>query len=88
MPGAEVPARGNYFRRNRLEISPETERNTSTASAPIMQKAIIILSGRALTSVGDRHAGCQSCAPHICSICNTRADGPMHVVQINGPNVG
>jgi len=40
-------ARGNYFRRNRLEISPETERNTSTTSAPIMQKAIIILSGRA-----------------------------------------
>jgi hypothetical protein len=47
MPRAEVPPRRNYFRRNRLEISPETERNTSTASAPIMQKASIILSGRA-----------------------------------------
>jgi hypothetical protein len=40
-------ARGNYFRRNRLEISPESERNTSTANAPIMQKAIIIFSGSA-----------------------------------------
>ncbi len=38
-------ARGNYFRRNSSEISPETERNTSTASAPIMPKAIIIFSG-------------------------------------------
>lgn len=42
---ASVP--GNYFRRDRLEISPETERNTSTASAPIIQKAIIIFSGSA-----------------------------------------
>jgi hypothetical protein len=38
-------ARGNYFRRNRSEISSETERNTSTARTPIMQKAIIIFSG-------------------------------------------
>jgi hypothetical protein len=38
---------GDYFRRNRFEISPEIERNTSTASAPIMQKAIIMFSGRA-----------------------------------------
>ena len=38
---------GNYFLRNRFEISPEIERNTSTASAPIMQKAIIIFSGSA-----------------------------------------
>jgi hypothetical protein len=45
--GRKKSARGDYFRRKRLEISPETERNTSTASAPIMQKAIIILSGRA-----------------------------------------
>jgi len=36
---------GDYFRRNRFEISPEIERNTSTASAPIMQKAIIVFSG-------------------------------------------
>ena len=38
--------RGNYLRRNSSEISLETERNTSTASAPIMPKAIIIFSGR------------------------------------------
>jgi hypothetical protein len=38
---------GNYFLRNRFEISPEIERNTSTASAPIMQKVIIIFSGSA-----------------------------------------
>jgi len=37
-------ARGNYFRRKRSEISPDIERNTSTASAPIMQNAIIIQS--------------------------------------------
>jgi hypothetical protein len=38
---------GDYFRRNSSEMSLETERNTSTASAPIMPKAIIIFSGRA-----------------------------------------
>jgi hypothetical protein len=47
MNSCKKSSRGDYFRRNRLEISPETERNTSTASAPIMQKAIIILSGGA-----------------------------------------
>lgn len=36
--------RGTYLRRNRPEISSEIERNTSTASAPIMPKAIIIFS--------------------------------------------
>jgi hypothetical protein len=86
--GAVVPARRSYFRRNRLEISPETERNTSTASAPIMQKAIIILSGLRLTSIRNKHAGCQSCALDISNICNTRAAGRMHVVRINGQNVG
>jgi hypothetical protein len=41
---ARVRARGNYLRRNSSEISFETERNTSTASAPIMPKAIIVFS--------------------------------------------
>jgi hypothetical protein len=39
--GARCRARVNYFRRKRSEISPDIERNTSTASAPIMQNAII-----------------------------------------------
>src|ERR1700730_12037281 len=57
-------ARGNYFRRDRLEISPETERNTSTASAPIMQKAIIIFSGSAelRDGIGKPHAS------HACEL--------------------
>jgi hypothetical protein len=48
--GTGVRARGHarecYLRRNSSEISLETERNTSTARAPIMPKAIIIFSGR------------------------------------------
>jgi hypothetical protein len=44
--GVFARARGNYLRRKSSEISPETERNTSTANTPIMQKAIIIFSGR------------------------------------------
>jgi hypothetical protein len=42
--GVLARARGNHLRRNRSEISLETERNTNTASAPIMPKAIIIFS--------------------------------------------
>jgi hypothetical protein len=53
-------ARGNYLRRNSSEISLETERNTSTASAPIMPKAIINFLHSRLTSRLNRHAGCQS----------------------------
>ena len=55
---------GNYFRRDRLEISPETETNTSTASAPIMQKAIIIFSGSAelRDGIGKPHAS------HACEL--------------------
>jgi hypothetical protein len=64
MNGCKKSARGDYFRRNRLEISPETERNTSTASAPIMQKAIIILSGRARLPHGISMPG----ASHACRI--------------------
>jgi hypothetical protein len=53
-------ARGFYFRRKRSEISPEIERNTSTASAPIMQNAIIIILRQRPTSHWSTQAGCQS----------------------------
>jgi hypothetical protein len=56
--GEGVRARGDYFRRDRFEISSETDRNTSTASAPIMQKAIIIFSDSAelRDGIGKPHA--------------------------------
>jgi hypothetical protein len=53
-------ARGNYFRRKRSEISPDIERNTSTASAPIMQNAIIIILRQRPTSHWSTQAGYQS----------------------------
>jgi hypothetical protein len=53
-------ARGNYLRRKSSEMSPETERNTSTASAPIIPKAIIIILLSRLTSRFDRQARCHS----------------------------
>ena len=49
--------RGYHLRRNSSEISLEMERNTSTASAAIMPKAIIIFSGCALLRDGIRKRG-------------------------------
>jgi hypothetical protein len=71
---------GNYLRRKSSEMSPETERNTSTASAPIIPKAIIIILLSRLTSRFDRQARCHS-RRGISLVFPTR-EGPMQSTYV------